>query len=92
LVENLSNWNVTKSKQEWKPVYSMLGWERYVSFVASEGRRDYASVAKVAETYFVFKQQIHDTHLSCERNKKYYVVVNNIARNTTEPRRPKKQL
>jgi hypothetical protein len=71
----------------------MLGWERYVNLVASEGRRDDASLAKVAETYLVFQQQMHDMRLSCERHKKYDVVVYDIAKkNTTKPRRPKKQL
>jgi hypothetical protein len=50
-----------------------------VNLVASEGRRDDASVAKVPETYYLFKQQIHDMRLSCERHKKYDVAVNDIA-------------
>jgi predicted DNA-binding protein YlxM (UPF0122 family) len=51
-----------------------------VNLVASEGRRDDASVAKVAETYDVFKQQIHDMRLSCERYKKYDVAIYDIAK------------
>jgi hypothetical protein len=51
-----------------------------VKLVASEGRRDGASVAKVAETYLVFRQQIYHMRLSCERHKKYDVAVYNIAK------------
>lgn len=63
-----------------------------MNFVALEGRRDDASLGKETETYLVFKQQIHVMRLSCERCKKYVVAVYDVARNTTEPRRPKKQL
>jgi len=51
-----------------------------VNLVASEGWRDDESVAKVAETHDVFKQQIHDMLLSCERYKKYDVAIYDFAK------------
>lgn len=92
MVENLSKWNVTKSKQECRPLYSNAWLGKILNLVASEGRRSDVSVVKVAGTYLVFKQHIHDMCLSCRRHKKYDVAVYEIGKNTTEPRRTKKHL